>query len=85
MEDKQNYIKNKQRNIPTCYMNVKDNCLMFHINLKCLKMLSKSCQRTSHFHSLKTILMLGMLVQIITLKYNLKYKSNSNVVKTLEK
>ena len=66
-------------------MNVKDNCLIFHMNLKCLKMLNKNCQRTTYFHSLKIILIIDMLIQIITLKYNLNYKSNSNIVKSLAK
>ena len=66
-------------------MNVKDNCLIFHMNLKCLKMLNKNCQRTTYFHSLKIVLIIDMLIQIITLKYNLNYKSNSNIVKSLAK
>ena len=65
-------------------MNVKDNCLIFTWIWNVLRCWI-SCQRTTHFHSLKIILIIGMLIQIITLKYNLNYKSNSNTVKSLAK
>ena len=64
-------------------MNVKDNCLIFTWIWNVLRCWI-SCQRTTHFHSLKIILIIGMLIQIITLKYNLNCKSNSNIVKSLQ-
>lgn len=64
-------MKNKQVNISSLAYNkqlhkFKDNCPIFHIHLKCLNMLNKSYQRTTHFYLLKTIFIINMLAQIIT-------------------
>lgn len=57
--------------------------LFFHMDLKCPNV--KSCQRTIHFHDMENHLIIDLSVQVITLKYNLNYRHNSNMIKTGEK
>lgn len=84
MKDKHNHIRNKDVNISTSVIWWLRIIVLFFTWIWNVLVL-KVANELSIFMSWKTLLIIDMLVKVITLKYNLSYRHNTNIIKTEEK